>query len=67
MVFFTIGMFYLFFSLTINLLVNELNLKDRNFIKNSPRLIKIVSYFEKTSVSHLCGTRVSLTSFYLLC
>lgn len=49
MIFFCIGMFYPYLSLTINLLVNELDLKNKSFIKNSVRLSKIVSYFEKTS------------------
>lgn len=45
--FFTIGILYPYIFLTINLLVKELYLKNKSFIKNSPRLTKIVLHFEK--------------------
>lgn len=49
MIFFTIGMLYPYISLTINLLVKELDFKNKSFIKNSPRLTRIVLHFEKIS------------------
>jgi hypothetical protein len=49
MILFIIGMFYPYISLTINLLVKELDFKNKPFIKNNPKLTKIVFYFEKSS------------------